>query len=107
MDRVTSTVSSQYGCFTSFSGRYVAKSWTLDLVKIIVDRSLGDASEKYRHSSNCGFDLGKPGLCLIGITLSLHIFDFLLYISILYSLCVITLFVSNKILLHKVEILST
>ena len=33
VDYVTSTMTSQYGCFTSFSGRYVAKSWTLDLDK--------------------------------------------------------------------------
>ena len=30
---VTSRMTSQYGCFMSFSGRYVAKSWTLDLDK--------------------------------------------------------------------------
>ena len=31
VDYVNSTTTSQYGCFTSFSGCHAAQSWTLDL----------------------------------------------------------------------------
>lgn len=55
-DYIAEKITSQYGCFTSFSGRYVTKSWTLNLDKL----NTCDGRENYGMNSVLGQINSKP-----------------------------------------------